>query len=99
MKLNLEIQKKIASNWFRFLQSEIYKEFELLERKKSKKFQKNLFIERNWKKSKNNNDGGGTYIIILPITISRITSLTSTCFSMKPVKTRLIFPILLTALR
>ncbi len=64
MKLNLEIQKKIASNWFKFLQSEIYKEFELLERKKSTKFQKNLFIKRNWKKSKNNNDGGGTYIIM-----------------------------------
>jgi len=64
MKLSLEIKKKIASNWFKFLQSEIYKEFELLERKKSKKFNKDLFKFRSWKKSENKDEGGGNYIIM-----------------------------------
>ena len=37
MKLNLETQKKIASEWFRCLQLEICKEFEELERKAAKR--------------------------------------------------------------
>ena len=64
MKLNLEIKKKIASNWFKFLQTEIFKEFWALERKKSKKSSKKLFKKKVWKKSENKNEGGGTYIIM-----------------------------------
>ena len=56
MKLNLEIRKKIASEWFRFLQSQICEEFERIERAKFKK--------TTWKKSKDQKDGGGTYAII-----------------------------------
>ena len=56
MKLNLEIRKKIASEWFGFLQSQICEEFERIERAKFKK--------TTWKKSKDQKDGGGTYAII-----------------------------------
>ena len=56
MKLNLEIRKKIVSEWFGFLQSQICEEFERIERAKIKK--------KTWKKSKNQKDGGGTYAII-----------------------------------
>ena len=61
MKLNLGVQKKIASNWFRFLQSEIYKEFSALEGKKSKD---KIFKKKVWKKSELKNEGGGTYVIM-----------------------------------
>jgi len=37
MKLNLEIRKKIVSEWFGFLQSQICEEFERIERAKFKK--------------------------------------------------------------
>jgi len=56
MKLNLETRKRIASEWFVFLQSQICKEFERIERKKFKK--------TTWRKSKDQKDGGGTYAII-----------------------------------
>ena len=35
MNSNIEIRKKITSEWFRFLQSQICTEFEEIERKKS----------------------------------------------------------------
>jgi coproporphyrinogen III oxidase len=58
MITNIEIKKKLVSNWFIFLQKEICKQFEYLERSKrissSKKFYK-----RKWKKS-NEAEGGGT---------------------------------------
>ena len=56
MKINLETKKKIASQWFAFLQSQICEEFERIERVK--------FRKKIWKKSKNQKDGGGTYAII-----------------------------------
>ena len=56
MKINLETKKKISSQWFEFLQSQICEEFEKIERVKFKK--------TTWKKSKNQKDGGGTYAII-----------------------------------
>ena len=37
MKINLEIKKKIASDWFELLQTEICQEFEKIEGKKIKK--------------------------------------------------------------
>ena len=54
MKINLETKKKIASQWFAFLQSQICEEFERIERVK--------FRKKTWKKSKNQKDGGGTYV-------------------------------------
>jgi len=56
MKIDLETKKKISSQWFEFLQSQICEEFEKIERIKFKK--------TTWKKSKNQKDGGGTYAII-----------------------------------
>ena len=65
MKLNLEIQKEISSQWFKFLQFQICKEFEILERKKNKKFNNKIFKKRSWQKSqKNLNQGGGISAIM-----------------------------------
>ena len=64
MKLNIEIRKKIVSEWFKLLQSQICEEFEKIERVKSNKLRSALFQKITWKKSKNPKDGGGTYAII-----------------------------------
>ncbi len=56
MKTDLNTKKEIASEWFKFLQKLICEEFERIEKAKFKK--------TNWKKSKNQKDGGGTYAII-----------------------------------
>ncbi len=64
MKLNLEAQKEITHEWFKFLQHQIYKEFEYLEKKAtSKKVKPKLFIKKDWKKN-NKQNGGGTYYIL-----------------------------------
>ena len=49
---NNEFRKKIADSWFSYLQSQICKEFEILDNGKKK------FIRRDWYK-KNKNEGGG----------------------------------------
>ncbi len=64
MKLNLETHKKMSSKWFKFLQSEIFKEFKSFEREKNKKFRNNSFKINTWQKSKENNEGGGRFIIM-----------------------------------
>ena len=65
MELNLKIQKKIASEWFRCLQSEICKEFHTLEIKaaKRKKVKYSTLKKKSWSK-KNSKDGGGQYFIL-----------------------------------
>ncbi len=64
MKLTLEAQKEIAHDWFKFLQNQIYKEFEILEKEATKGNAKpKVFIKKNWKKN-NDNDGGGTFYIL-----------------------------------
>ena len=65
MKLNLETQKKIASEWFKYLQWEICKEFGEIERKaaKRKKIKPSTFKKKIWNK-KNPRDGGGQYYIL-----------------------------------
>ena len=62
MKQSIEIKKKLASNWFFFLQNEICTEFENLERIVSKKYNKK-FIKKAWCKT-NKNEGGGTSYIL-----------------------------------
>ena len=58
MREKLEMRKKIVSQWFGFLQSQIYEEFEKIERKKSKG-KKNYFAKKvSWNKSENPNEGG-----------------------------------------
>ncbi len=64
MTTKLEVKKSIASEWFRYLQSIICEEFENIERAKSKKFRNNIFKHASWRKSKNPEDGGGTYAIL-----------------------------------
>jgi len=64
MKLTLEAQKEIADEWFKFLQNQIYKEFEILEKKATKgNVKPKVFIKKNWKKN-NDNEGGGTFFIL-----------------------------------
>ena len=65
MHINQEIQKKLTSEWFRFLQTKICEEFQRLEivlsnRKKTKI---KYFKKSYWNK-KNVNEGGGIYYIL-----------------------------------
>ena len=59
--INTEYKKKFANNWFEYLQAQICKEFEYLEKFSSGK--KIKFIKRDWFK-KNVNLGGGTSFIL-----------------------------------
>jgi len=61
---NIYIKKKLSSNWFSLLQKIICYELEKIEINYGKKIKKKpkYFINKTWKKSKNN--GGGTYSII-----------------------------------
>ena len=63
MNQNLDIQKRLASEWFKHLQYQICQEFEQIEKIKSKKKFK-IFKNTTWNKSGNPKDGGGTYAII-----------------------------------
>tara|TARA_B100000686_G_scaffold212968_1_gene219930 strand:+ start:127 stop:951 length:825 start_codon:yes stop_codon:yes gene_type:complete len=51
--INSDFRKKMADSWFSYLQNQICKEFEFLEKGRKK------FIKRDWNK-KNKNEGGGT---------------------------------------
>ena len=55
--INSEFKKKMADRWFSYLQSQICKEFEFLEKGRKK------FIRRDWNK-KNKNEGGGTSFLL-----------------------------------
>ena len=65
MKNSLEKKKKIASDWFKSLQSKIINQFQLLENENSKKNKKKikLFIKREWKKNNKKEGGGISYIL------------------------------------
>ena len=52
-----DFKKKMADSWFSYLQTQICKEFELLENKKIK------FSKREWKKKKKR-EGGGTSMLL-----------------------------------
>ena len=51
--MSIEFRKKIVDSWFSYLQAQICKEFEFLERNKLK------FSQRDWSKNKKK-EGGGT---------------------------------------
>ena len=55
--INSEFKKKMVDRWFSYLQSQICKEFEFLEKGRKK------FIRRDWNK-KNKNEGGGTSFLL-----------------------------------
>ena len=55
--INSNFRKKMADNWFEYLQSQICKEFEFLENNKFK------FSKRKWKKDKKKEGGGTSYLL------------------------------------
>ena len=55
--INSEFKKKMADTWFSYLQNQICKEFEIIEKGKKK------FVKRVWKKG-NKLEGGGTSFIL-----------------------------------
>jgi coproporphyrinogen III oxidase len=65
MKILVERKKKIASDWFELLQSEIVNQFQLLEDEISKRNTKKtkIFVKREWKKN-NKKEGGGTSYLL-----------------------------------
>ena len=50
MKKLIEIKKKLANDWFKFLQKEMVNQFQLLENGVGKKKKKNIFLNNNGKK-------------------------------------------------
>jgi len=72
MELDLETQKKIASEWFKFLQLKILEEFQYLEKEfsKRKKVTPKYFKKNDWKKE-NFGEGGGTYYILKTVSSLR----------------------------
>tara|TARA_B110000285_G_scaffold128925_1_gene145146 strand:- start:165 stop:1016 length:852 start_codon:yes stop_codon:yes gene_type:complete len=65
MKQLIEIKKKLTDEWFKFLQSKIIDEFQLLENgiNKKNKTKTKRFIKREWKKN-NKTEGGGTSYLL-----------------------------------
>ena len=55
--INSDFRKKMADSWFSYLQNQICKEFEFLEKGKKK------FFKREWSK-KNKDEGGGTSFLL-----------------------------------
>ena len=55
--INTNFKKEMANSWFSYLQSQICKEFQLLENNKIK------FKKREWKKDNNNEGGGVSYLL------------------------------------
>ena len=55
--LNTDFKKKMADSWFSYLQSQICKEFEIIEKGKKK------FVRRDWFKD-NKKEGGGTSFML-----------------------------------
>ena len=65
MKQLIEIKKKLASDWFKFLQSKIIDEFQILENEinKKNKTKTKRFIKREWKKDSKNEGGGNSCLL------------------------------------
>jgi len=65
MKQTIEIKKKLASDWFKFLQDKIINEFQLLENEMEKKdkIKKKYFIKKKWKKDNKKEGGGNSYLL------------------------------------
>jgi len=56
--INSNFRKEMADNWFSYLQNQICKEFEYLENNKFK------FVRRDWKKGKEKEGGGTSYLLL-----------------------------------
>tara|TARA_Y100001970_G_scaffold282612_1_gene395808 strand:- start:6114 stop:6959 length:846 start_codon:yes stop_codon:yes gene_type:complete len=57
-KMDLDIRKNLASNWFKLLQDTFCNDINILENNKTK------FISTTWKKNVNKDEGGGEYRIL-----------------------------------
>ena len=66
MKQLIDIKKKLASDWFKFLQDKIIDEFQLLENEinKKKRTKKKFFFKREWKKDNKKEGGGNSFSLI-----------------------------------
>jgi len=65
MKQLIEKKKKLANDWFKFLQSKIIDEFQLLENEinKKNKTKAKYFIKKEWKKNNKKEGGGISYLL------------------------------------
>ena len=65
MKQLIEIKKKLAADWFKFLQGKIIDEFQLLEKEinKKNKTKTKYFIKKKWKKNNKKEGGGNSYLL------------------------------------
>ena len=52
-----DFRKKMADSWFSYLQTQICKEFEYIEKNKVK------FSKRDWSKNKKNEGGGTSFLL------------------------------------
>ena len=66
MKKLINIKKKLATDWFKFLQGKIIDEFQLLENEINKKnrTKAKYFIKKKWKKD-NKKEGGGNSCLLI----------------------------------
>ena len=66
MKKLINIKKKLATDWFKFLQGKIIDEFQLLENEINKKnrTKAKYFIKKEWKKD-NKKEGGGNSCLLI----------------------------------
>ena len=65
MKHLTEIKKKLANDWFKFLQDKIIEEFQFLENEINKKnrTKTKYFIKKEWKKNNKKEGGGSSYLL------------------------------------
>jgi len=65
MKQLIEIKKKLADDWFKFLQGKIIDEFQLLENEINKKNRTKIkyFVKKEWKKDNKKEGGGNSYLL------------------------------------
>ncbi len=63
MMKEIDIKKRLAENWFSYLQLEICNQFQKLENS-SKGIKKSTFVKREWRKEDVNEGGGTSYLLL-----------------------------------
>ena len=63
MKQLIEKKKKLTSDWFRYLQSKIIDEFQLIENEINIKSKIKYFVKSKWKKDNKKEGGGSSYLL------------------------------------
>ena len=67
--INSDFKKKMADSWFSYLQAQICKEFEYLEKNKVK------FSKREWSKNKKNEGGGTSFLLSMEKYLIKLESI------------------------